>query len=165
MKKVILGFLVIGILVGGAFSSAQGQERKPAFSLNLGVQTNLWRETAFDNAWFTLDVRVGIPVGTFIAFSPEVMAVVDDSFDLAAVWLYPGVMLNVKLGKFFVGAGAVLPIVLYEGGSDSGKVAPKVNIGFSEGDFTLTAYIFSWTEEYVDFLDVNFIGATLGYRF
>jgi len=165
MKKVILGCVLMGLLIGGAFSNAQAQEKKLAFSLNLGVQTNLYSESSFDNAWFTLDARVGLPIGAFLEISPEVMAAVDDSLDFDAVWLYPGLMLNLKLGRFFVGAGAVLPVIFYEGESDSGNLAPKVNIGYSAGPLTLTAYIFTWTEENMDFLEVNFIGATIGYRF
>ncbi len=165
MKKVILGFVLMGLLFGGAFSDAQAQEKKLAFSLNLGVQTNLYRESSFDNAWFTLDARVGLPIGASLEISPEVMVAVDDSLDFDAVWLYPGLMLNFKLGHFFVGAGAVLPVIFYEGESDSGNLAPKINIGLSAGPITLTAYLFTWTEEYLDFLEFNFIGATIGYGF
>jgi hypothetical protein len=165
MKKVIMGFVLTGLLIGGAFSNAQAQEKKLAFSLNLGVQTNLYSESSFDNAWFTLDARVGVPIGESLEISPEVMAAVDDSLDFSALWLYPGLMLNFKLGRFFVGAGAVLPIVFYEGGSDSGNLAPKINMGWSAGSVTLTAYLFTWTEENTDFLEYNFIGATIGYRF
>jgi hypothetical protein len=165
MKKVTMGFLAMSLVIGGAFSRAQAQENRVAFSLNLGVQTNVYRDSSFDNAWLTLDARVGIPVGPSFEISPEVMAAVDDSLDFEAVWLYPGIMLNFKLGSFFIGAGAVLPVILYDGGSDSGNLAPKVNVGWSDGHLTLTAYIFTWTEEYADFLEFNFIGATIGYRF
>ena len=165
MKKVILAFGVMGFLVGGGVGSAQGQEKKLAFSLNLGVQTNLYSDSSFDNAWLTLDARLGIPIGKHVEISPEIMAAVDDSLNFEAVWLYPGMILNFKLGNFFAGAGAVLPIIFYEGESDSGNLAPKVNIGYTAGHLTLTAYILTWTEEYMDFLDINFIGATIGYRF
>jgi hypothetical protein len=165
VKKVILSFLVMGLLIGGAFARVQAQEKKAAFSLNLGVQTNLYQESSFDNAWFTLDARAGIALGKSFEISPEVMAMVDDSLNFDAVWLYPGLMLNFKLGNLFVGAGAVLPIVIWERESDSGNPAPKVNIGYSAGHLTLTAYILTRTEKYMDFLEVNFIGATLGYKF
>jgi hypothetical protein len=165
MNKIILSFVLMGLLIGGTFSNATAQEKKLAFSLNLGAQTNLYRETSFDNAWFTLGARVGLPIGASLEISPEVMAAVDDGLTFDAAWLYPGLMLNLKLGGFFVGAGAVLPVIFYEGESDSGNLAPKVNIGYSAGHLTVTAYILTWTEEYMDFLEVNFIGATIGYRF
>ena len=165
MKKVVLSLMVMGLFVGGAFSNAQAQGTKTAFSLNLGIQTNLSSDDSFDNAWFTLDARFGIAVGKSFEISPEVMAAVDDSLDFDALWLYPGVMLNYKLGDFFVGAGAVLPVVFYDGESDSGNLAPKVNFGYRAGNLILTAYIFTWTEEGLDFLEFNLIGATIGYRF
>ncbi len=87
MKKVVLSFVVMGLFVGGAFSSAQAQGTKTAFSFNLGVQTNLFSDSSFDNAWFTLDARFGIAVGQFLEISPEVMVMVDDSFDFDFIWL------------------------------------------------------------------------------
>jgi predicted membrane protein len=165
MKKVILSFVLMGPLIGGTFSNARAQEKKLSFSLNLGVQTLLYRESSFDNAWFTLDARVGLALGKFLEISPEVMFTTDDSLEFDVTWFYPGLLLNLRLGDFFVGAGAVLPIVFYERGSESGNLAPKVNIGYSAGPFALTAYLFTWTEEYLDFLEFNFIGATIGYKF
>ncbi len=165
MKKVILSVVVIGLFVGGVFSSAQAQETRSAFSLNLGVQTNLFEGTSFDNAWFTLDARLGIAVGLYLEISPEVMAVVDDSLDFDVITLYPGAMLNIKLGDFFVGGGAVLPVIFFDGESESGNLAPKANVGYRSGNLILTAYILTWTEEGMDFLEFNYIGATIGYRF
>lgn len=166
MKKMMAGFLVTGLLVaGGAFAETAGKGRGPEFSLNLGVQTNLFKGSSFDNAWFTLDARAAFPIGGSLEISPEVMATVDDSFDFKAVWIYPGAMLNYRLGNFFIGAGAVLPIVFFEGDSNTGNIAPKANVGYRLGDLILTAYFVAWTEEGTNFLDLNFVGATIGYRF
>ncbi len=165
MKKMVMGLLVVGMSAGIAFAQTAESGRKPEFSLNLGVQTNISRGSSFDNAWFSLDARAGIPVGASLEISPEVMATVDDSFDFKAVWIYPGAMVNYKIGNFFLGAGAVLPIVFFEGDSDAGRIAPKVNIGYRQGHFMLTAYVFTWTEEGFGFLDLNSAGATIGYRF
>jgi hypothetical protein len=165
MKKVgVILLVVVGMLAGAAVQQANAQDKRAAFSLNLGVQTNVWAGTSFDNAWFTLDGRVGIPLGKSFEVSPEVMAMVDDSFNFDLVWLYPGVMLNYKAGNFFVGAGAVLPVVV-GGESDSGNPAPKINFGYKFGKLMITLYAIAWTESGVDFLDLNFVGATLGYRF
>jgi hypothetical protein len=165
MKKVVSILAVVGLFILGAFSNAQAQVTRTAFSLNLGIQTDLSSESSFDEAWFSLDARFGIPVGHSLEISPEIMAAVDDSFDFDAVWLYPGVMLNIKSGDFFVGAGAVLPIILWDGESETFNLAPKVNIGHRAGNLILTAYIFTFTEEGFSFLEFNLIGATIGYRF
>jgi len=165
MKKVILVVLVAGFVAAMALPQAWGQEKKAQFSLNVGVQTNVWQGTSFDNAWFTLDARVGIALGKSFEISPEVMVMVDDSFNFDAVWLYPGVMLNYKSGGFFLGAGAVLlPIAFGGGESETATPAPKINIGYRYGNFQFTIYALTWTDE-VDFLDMNFVGATIGYRF
>jgi hypothetical protein len=165
MKKMVMGLLVAGMLGGTAFAQTAESGRKPEFSLNLGAQTNVFRESSFDNAWFTLDARAALPIGASLEISPEVMATVDDSFDFKAVWLYPGAVLNYKIGDFFIGAGAVLPIVFFEGESNTGHIAPKANIGYRIGNFVLTAYFVTWTDKGLDFLDLNFVGATIGYRF
>ena len=163
MKKVALSLMVMGLFVGGAFSSALAQERKVSFSLNLGVQTNFFGENAFEDAWFTLDTRLGIDVGQSLELSPEVMAAVYADLDFNPVFLYPGVILNLKLGKFFVGAGAVLPLVFESGDVDAYIPSPKLNFGYRTGNLMLTAYFFTVITEDGDFLEFNHIGATIGY--
>ena len=165
MKKAVLSLMVMGLLVGGTFSDAQAQMYRPSFSLNIGAQTNLFKDSSFDNLWFTVDARLGIPIGRHLEISPEVMAAVDDSLDFDLIWLYPGAMLNFKARNFFIGIGAVLPVVFFEGESETSNIAPKVNVGFRTRNLILTAYLFTWTEEGMDFLEFNYIGATIGYRF
>jgi hypothetical protein len=165
MKQVGLVLLVVVMLAGGAVQQANAQDKKVDFSLNLGVQTNVWSGSAFDYASFTLDARVGIALGKSFEISPEVMFVVDDSFNFDVVLLYPGVMLNYKAGNFFVGAGAVLPIAFGDGESETGNIAPKINIGYKFGKLMITVYALTWTEPGIDFLDVNYVGITLGYKF
>jgi len=166
MKKAIMGMLVIGIVAGLAVAPAWSQV---GFSLNAGVQTNIWDGSSFDKAVFTLDARAGIGLGRALEISPEVMAVFNygSYFDSDVnVWLlYPGVMVNYMAGSFFFGAGAVLPISFGEGESDTGNIAPKINIGYRFGRLQVTAYMIMWTESGMDLFDVNWAGLTLGYRF
>jgi hypothetical protein len=163
MKKVMIGLLVVGFLVGASF--AQAQEKKIAFSVNLGVQTNLWKGSTFEEAQGTLDVRAGIRLGKSFEISPEIMYATFYKFHFDAGFLYPGVMLNYAPGNFFVGAGAVLPVVIGGDEISSGNPAPKINIGYTTGHLVLTAYFIAWTESEINFLDMNFVGATIGYRF
>ncbi|MCK7477016.1 MAG: hypothetical protein M0C28_05420 [Candidatus Moduliflexus flocculans] len=94
-----------------------------AFSLNGGIQTNIFNGSSFDKALFTADARVGIRLGRSFEISPEVMVV----FNYLSMFfegsggtlVYPGAMLNYRAGNFFVGAGAVLPWAFYEGESDT----------------------------------------------
>lgn len=169
MKKVVLVFLVAGLVAAGALQPAWGQEKKAQFSLNVGVQTNVWEGTSFDKGLFTADARVGLRLGRSFEISPEVMAVFSylKMFEgSGGTLLYPGVMLNYRAGNFFAGAGAVLPWAFFEGESDTGNLAPKVNIGYTfPNGLQLTAYYLCWTEEDVNLFDAGFAGLTIGYRF
>lgn len=167
MKKVMLGFLVVGLLAGGLF--AQAPEKKWAFSINLGVQTNLWRGSSFDEAQGTVDVRAGYRIGKSFEISPEVMFASGYKFHFDYSFLYPGVMLNYLAKNFFVGAGAVIPIAFGSGSSSSGNPAPKFHVGYIHDHLQVTAYIIMYTESdpsgYWSFPHFNFVGASLGYRF
>jgi hypothetical protein len=165
MKKVALMVFLAGLFVGAAAGPALAQGRRTDFCLSLGVQTDVGQGTSFNNAWFTFDAKAGIRLGRSVEIAPELMFTVDDSFDFSVSWLYPGVMLNYKSGGFFIGVGAVLPIVFGGGESDTGNPAPKINIGYKYGRLVFTLYGFTWTESGIDFLDMNTIGATIGYRF
>lgn len=165
MKKVVSSLLVVGFFAGGAFSSDQAQGKNLSFSFNLGVQTNFFGEDAWEHVWFTLDARFGIAIGQSLELSPEVMTAVYSSMDFDTVFLYPGVILNLKLGEFFVGAGAVLPLVFEYGNVGVYIPSPKLNFGYRAGNLILTAYFFTVIGEDVGFLEFNHIGATLGLRF
>lgn len=170
MKKAVMALLVIGILGSVALGPVWGQDQKKvAFSLNGGIQTNIFNGSSFDKALFTADVRVGIRLGRSFEISPEAMVV----FNYLSMFLegaggtlvYPGIMLNYRAGNFFLGAGAVLPWAFFEGESDTGNLSPKVNVGVMFGNFQLTAYYLCWTDEGIDLFDAGFAGLTLGYRF
>jgi hypothetical protein len=164
MKKVAMCLLLVGLMVLGA-QQGWSQDKKVNLSLNLGAQTNIFPGTSFDYAYFSLDFRAGFPLGKSFEISPEIMGLVDDSFNFSGFELDPGVILNYKSGNFFVGAGAILPIWLESGNSDVASPAPKINVGYNFSKFKLTAYFISWTEAGSGFLKYNYIGATLGYIF
>ncbi len=173
MKRVMVVFVALVVVAAAAVGPAWGQGTKVNFSLNAGVQTNIFPHgTSFSEAWFTLDGRAGILVGKSFEISPEFMAVFNYGFGDGGrgTHLYPGVMLNYRsAGGFFAGVGAVLPWLVSEGISGTGRISPKVNIGYSFGRIQLTAYFIAYNEvdelEGINFFDVNFAGVTLGYRF
>jgi hypothetical protein len=162
VKKVMIGLLAMGLLAGGAL--AQGPEKRVDFSINLGVQTNVWRGASFNEAQGTLDMRIGFNLGRSFQISPEIMYATFYRFHFDYGFLYPGVILNFVTKNFFVGAGAVLPVVFGGGESSSGTVSPKINIGFTSGHFVVTAYMIAWTGSGINLFDMNSIGATVGYR-
>jgi hypothetical protein len=166
MKKFSGLLVMMGFLAGLALAVEGPQE--PTFSINAGVQTNFWRNTSFDLLLGTLDVRVGLWLGRSLQISPEIMYVTGHDFHFDYGYLYPGVMLNYVSNGFFAGAGVVLPVT-YGSEVRTSNPAPKINIGFAKGGFMFTAYIIMWTEStwtgFYDFPNLNYIGATFGYRF
>jgi hypothetical protein len=170
MKRMVMVLLVIGIVGLTALGPVWGQNQKKVnFSLNAGVQTDIFNGTSFDKALFTADGRVGLRLGRNFEISPEVMVVFSylSMFEgSGGTIVYPGVMLNYRSGNFFVGAGAVLPCAFWEGESDTGNPAPKINVGYTfPNKIQITAYYLCWTESGIDLFDAGFAGITLGYRF
>jgi hypothetical protein len=169
MKKAFAALLVVGLLVVAAAGPAWAQEKKVTFSLNAGLQTDIFNGSSFDKALFTVDGRVGLRLGRSFELSPEVMVVFRylSLFDEGSgTILYPGAMLNYRSKNFFVGVGAVLPWAFAMGTSDTGNPAPKVNIGYTfPNGIQLTAYYLTWTESGISLFDIGFAGVTLGYRF
>ena len=166
MKKVIMAFLAVSMLAGGAARQALAQGKKIQLSLNLGVQPEVSRHGhAFDFVSFTLDARIGIRLGKSMELSPELMAVIDGPVHLNHAYFFPGVILNYTTKGFIVGAGVVLPIFRGEEASDTGHPAAKVNVGYRLKNWMLTAYVIAWAEADIAILDANWIGATIGYRF
>ncbi len=163
MNKILCVILTMGLLAGGAFGQSQG--KKMEYSLSMGVMTNLSKYSSFDEAQGTLDLRAGINIGESFQISPEIMYATFYRMHFDYAYLYPGVVVNYVAKDFFLGAGVVVPILIGQGQSNSGNPAPKINIGYTKGHLMLTAYMITWTESNMNFLDFNFIGATLGYRF
>jgi hypothetical protein len=172
MKKVTLLVLAVGLFAGAAVEQAQAQGKRMGLSLNLGVQTNIetgWEgTTSFDKVMFIVDARAGVSLGKSFEISPEVMAVFNAPFyffENHGWLLYPGVLVNYRAGGFFAGAGVVKPLAFSAGEAETGNFAPKINIGYRSGKFQVTVYFIAWTEEWHKFLDVNWAGIMLGFRF
>ena len=169
MKKIFAAVLVAGIVAFLAAGPAWGQDKKVGFSLNAGIQTNIFNGSSFDNVAFTLDGRVGLRLGRNFEISPEVMVVFSYGrlFDESGgTLLYPGAMLNYRAGSFFIGAGAVLPWYFYGGDSDTDRISPKVNVGYTfPNGIQVTVYYLTLNGQYLDLFDLGFAGVTLGYRF
>jgi len=170
MKKVFLTVLVVGLFVAAvAVPPAWSQGKKVNFSLNAGVQTDIFNGTSFDKALFTLDGRAGIRLGGSFEISPEVMVV----FSYLSMFggsggtlVYPGAMLNYRSGNFFIGAGVILPWWFAGGDSGTENLSPKFNVGFTfPNNIQITAYYYCWTGSGIDLFDAGFAGITLGYRF
>jgi hypothetical protein len=163
MKKVMVMVLAVGLVVALGTGQAFAQGKKVEFSLNLGVMTDLGPDSSFSEALFTFAPQVDIHLSPALMLSPEVMVITDDGFSFDPLFLYPGVLLNYTArGGFFAGAGVVLPVIFWEGESDTGDLLPKINLGYRGNHFNLTAYLLTDTESLFKY---NLIGLSAGYRF
>lgn len=163
MKKVMVMVLAVGLVVALGTGQAFAQGKKVEFSLNLGVMTDLGPDSSFSEALFTFAPQVDIHLSPALMLSPEIMVITDDSFSFDPLLLYPGVLLNYTAkGGFFAGAGVVLPVIFWEGESDTGDLLPKINLGYRGNHFNLTAYLLTDTESLFKY---NLIGLSAGYRF
>ena len=163
MKKFMVTVLAVGLVVALGTGQAFAQGKKVEFSLNLGVMTDLGPDSSFSEALFTFAPQVDIHLSPALMLSPEIMVITDDSFSFDPLLLYPGVLLNFTAkGGFFAGAGVVLPVVFWEGESDTGDLLPKINLGYRGNHFNLTAYLLTDTESLFKY---NLIGLSAGYRF
>jgi hypothetical protein len=163
MKKFMVMVLAVGLVVALGTGQAFAQGKKVEFSLNLGVMTDLGPDSSFSEALFTFAPQVDIHLSPALMLSPEVMVITDDSFSFDPLLLYPGVLLNYTArGGFFAGAGVVLPVIFWEGESDTGDLLPKINLGYRGNHFNLTAYLLTDTESLFKY---NLIGLSAGYRF
>jgi hypothetical protein len=163
MKKFMVMVVAVGLVVALGTGQAFAQGKKVEFSLNLGVMTDLGSDGSFSEALFTFAPQIDIHLSPALMLSPEVMVITDDSFSFNPLLLYPGVLLNYTArGGFFAGAGVVLPVVFWEGESDTGDLLPKINLGYRGNHFNLTAYLLTDTESLFKY---NLIGLSAGYRF
>lgn len=163
MKKVMVMVLAVGLVVALGTGQAFAQGKKVEFSLNLGVMTDLGSDGSFSEALFTFAPQVDIHLSPALMLSPEIMVITDDGFSFDPLLLYPGVLLNYTAkGGFFAGAGVVLPVIFWEGESDTGDLLPKINLGYRGNHFNLTAYLLTDTESLFKY---NLIGLSAGYRF
>jgi len=100
-------------------------------------------------------------LGNFLMLSPEV-TLVGYKFEFKQFILYPGIILNLTPGSFFVGGGVVKGFLIGEGTSGSSDVALKLNAGIISKNIKFTAYLITAFDNiFKDML----VGASLGFRF
>lgn len=156
MKKVMAGLLAIGLLASGAF--AQAPAKTTTFNVNAGVVSGSGWGTVF----FSLGLGADIAVGKHWTVSPEVQ-LITYQFNFEAVVLAPAILLNYSPdGKFFVGAGPGLPILVAGSESATGVLCAAANIGYRANHILISAYIATPFEA---MFEESLYGARIGYRF
>lgn len=162
MKKVILGVLVMGLLVGGALRPVYAQGKKVSFSLNLGAMTDAGSCGTFSDVLFTFSPQVDFRIAPNVMISAEAMVITNEEFQFDPFLVYPGVLLSYTTGRVSIGGGVVLPVAFWEGDVETGDLAPKIAVDYRAGHFKATTYILVDTRP---LFSCNLIGLTLGYVF
>jgi hypothetical protein len=159
LLQLFLGsFLALVFLTGGVWAQVG---KKVEFSLSFGFLTNLSGGGTSTGSLITIGAGVDFHVNKLVMISPEALVATSNLYFRVAT-IYPGVILNFKVGGFFFGGGVVFPSNLNNVHWDTGDVSPKINIGFRPFGARLVAYLIT------DFHGVfkrNLFGASMGFRF
>ena len=136
MRKVILCFSIMGLLLGGIVQKARAQDKKLEFNLNIGALT----EIQFLDVLYTLGAGLDYRLGEHIMISPELQLWKAPDIILSSV----GAILNLRQENFFVGGGLLFQFpVLGDQLLDMSYLMPKINAGFRISKIKFTFYLIS----------------------
>jgi hypothetical protein len=135
MKRFFSLVLVISIFALCTPRAAQAEDRKIGFLVNLGFMT---KEGLSPN-WLTLGPELMIPVGTRLSFNPEV-TLWGSSFGFRSYYVVPGAVVNLRIGRFTIGVGAVRRfwVSSFSSGDSSESIAPKIQVGYRSRNSRIT---------------------------
>lgn len=135
MKKTIVATIIGGLILAGAVPFLHARENPVSVFLNLGGVWNVW----ITPQYLTLGVQVDVRFANFLMLSPELNVWFED-FHSGGHHLVPGAVLNLRLGRLFLGGGFASVQTGSTGwiGSPSG-ILPKFNIGYRTRHFQLVA--------------------------
>jgi hypothetical protein len=143
-KRIVLLIVAGTIFVAGAARPALAQPRpdtRPVkFYIDFGY-ANLFSQPK----WVNLGPELEIRLGRLFSFNPDVSVWIAQNFRGSAK-IVPGATVNMKLGSFFVGGGAVRRIAGWreepiDVGRDRGWLLPKAQVGYLMGPTRLTVSV------------------------
>jgi len=160
MKKLAIGctlFLMVLILVP---QQSPAQDVGMNFYINFGVITD--DSFSFNDWLWSGGAQLDLHIGPLFMLSPECDVIIY-RFEFDPVILAPGVIANIKLSNFFLGAGLTKWFLI---GSSvptfESDFALKANIGLRTSNLKFTLYGISYFDGFLDYL---IIGLTLGFGF
>lgn len=160
-RKTIAFMVAAGMLLGlAAARPAEAQsrenERPLGFYIDLGyVNLNSYPK------WIALGPELELRAGKVVSFNPELSVWLQDSFG-SSVHIVPGLTVNFRIKRFFLGGGAVRRISDWTEDA-GGRLVPKFQLGYLSGPakLALSLYYLNRTNDIV--LGLNF-GFRLGGR-
>jgi hypothetical protein len=135
MKRAFFIVLIAGILVVCIPQPGRAEGQRIGIFANLGFMT---KEGLSPN-WLTLGPELMIPVGTRLSFNPEV-TLWGSSFGFRSYYVVPGAVVNLRIGRFTIGVGAVRRfwVSRFSNGDSSENIAPKFQIGYRSRNSRIT---------------------------
>ena len=160
-RKTIAFMVAAGMLLGLAAArpaGARSREKEPplGFYIDLGyVNLNSYPK------WIALGPELELRLGKVVSFNPELSVWFRDSFG-SSVLVVPGLTVNFRIKRFFLGGGVVRRISVWAGDA-GGRLVPKFQLGYLSGPvrLALSFYYLNRTNDIV--LGLNF-GFRLGIR-
>jgi len=138
MKRVFSFVLVTGILSAWAPPPARAQGQRIGFFANLGVMT----KEGLSPYWLTLGPELVIPLGPRWSLNPEV-TIWGSNFGFRSYYVVPGAIVNFRIGRFTLGAGAVRRfwVSRFSSEDSSEKIAPKFQVGYRSRNSRITLIV------------------------
>ncbi|RFT14726.1 MAG: hypothetical protein OP8BY_2455 [Candidatus Saccharicenans subterraneus] len=159
MKKVILGVLVMSLLLAGNLTAAR--KKAVVLSWNSGIMTYIGSQGVFSCLLLSEGIQADLKLSSNFQLSPELQLLYEPFRD-DYMFINPGLVLNFTSKKFLAGAGVILPVLFEMNGVEFGRLSPKFNIGFIEGDTFLAFYMI--TDKRHLFRD-NLVGFVVGFKY
>jgi hypothetical protein len=151
--------LVVCIFALLAFFASSARAAAPLnFYIRGGIVTP--SDFSFDPIFGLAGANIDFNLGA-LSISPECDLLIYN-FTFNPVFILPGALVNFNLANLYVGAGAVLPLVLGSGYTLEGDILFKANAGLKFGGLKIQAFLITPFE---NFFTYTWVGATLGAGF
>ena len=143
-RTIVLMLAAAAALMTVAAIPAAAQYRPDARPVLLYVNVGYVNLFSYPK-WFNLGPELEVRLGRFFSINPEVSIWIGQSFG-RKVKVVPGATANVRLGRFFVGAGAIHRISDWPENEsfaqiNRGWLMPKAQVGYFAGPARLTLSI------------------------
>jgi hypothetical protein len=160
-RKTIAFMIAAGMLLGlAAARPAEAQSRENERPLGVYINLGYVNLNGYPK-WIALGPELELRAGKVVTFNPELSVWIRNSYG-TSVHIVPGLTVNFRIKRFFLGGGVVLRISDWTEFAGSWLV-PKFQLGYLSGParLALTLYYLSQTNDIV--LGLNF-GFRLGLR-
>ena len=154
MKKIGILLITFCLIFAASSWNIKAKDNRMDLFVNGGIMT----EFEFVNFACMIGFNLDIHVGDLLMLSSEGYVGVN-KFDFGNILILPSVLLNLKFGSFFTGAGIAK---WFDVSGDITDFLLKINAGFKKKHIKLTAFI---VKRFDTLFSEMIIGITFGYSF